>query len=147
MIRAKKHICYSATYKDGKEYIGKTSIGLDRRKWRHIYDARKGRGGLFQHALRVLGEQNFEWKIEAEGNKEEIERLEMKLIAERRPAFNTQYIDYDMLDEFRKEEEVIELFEKEKKDYFGKNGKWPDIGYMSADWKLYFEARKEVLGE
>ena len=143
----KKHICYSATFKDGREYIGKTSVGLDRRKWQHANDAKKGKGGLFQNALKLLGEQNFEWKIEAEGNKAEIERREMELIAERNPAFNSQYIDFDMLEEFEKEKEVIKLFEKKKQDYFDKNGTWPDVGYMSADWKLYFEARKEVLGD
>ena len=140
----KTHIFYSATCKDGREYIGRTSVGLERKKWQHVNDAKMGGGGLFQHALKTLGEQSFEWKIEAEGNKREIERLEMKLIAERRPAFNSQYIDYEFHDQYEKEEEVNILFEKKKQEYFDRNGKWPDVG---ADWNLYIEARKEVLGE
>ncbi|MYC59053.1 MAG: hypothetical protein F4X09_02505 [Gammaproteobacteria bacterium] len=141
----KKHIIYSATYLDGREYIGRTSVGIERRKWQHINDAKTGKGGFFQCALRELGKQNFKWEIEAEGNREEIERHEMKLIAERRPAFNSQYIDYEMHDEYKKKEEANRLYRQKQQEYFDKNGKWPELGYMNADFKLFVEAQQEIF--
>lgn len=141
----KKHIVYSAAHKDGREYIGKTSVGLDRRKWQHINDAKKGKGGLFQYALKELGEQNFEWKIEAEGNKKEIERREMELIAKRRPFFNRQYIDFDALDYYKKQDAASKLFQKKQQEYFDKHGEWPSFG-SSIDIQLSIEADNEIFG-
>lgn len=57
-------IVYQATnLVNGKRYIGVTSKTLERRRYGHHYDARKGRNKVFSKAIRKYGEAAFEWKI------------------------------------------------------------------------------------
>lgn len=137
----KKYICYSAKHKNGLEYIGITCVGLDRRKYEHINDAKKGKGGLFQQALKVLGADNFEWKIEGDGGKKEMERLEMDLIQERNANLNSQFIDWESHDEWRKFQEwsrETDIQEKRLREHYIKEG--------LSENEAYFQARYEVYG-
>ena len=137
----KKYICYSATHKDGFQYIGVTCVGLDRRKYEHVNDAKKGKGGLFQCALRILGEDNFEWKIEGEGSKKEMERLEMDLIQVRNANLNSQFIDWKSHDEMREVEErdrKMDEQESQLRDRYIKEG--------LLEVEACLEARLEVYG-
>lgn len=93
----RQYICYSATYIGGRQltpqlgtgsqYIGITCQGLNRRKSLHINQAKRGAGSVFHEVLREWGYENFEWKIEGEGEKLEIQRLESRLIGERCTVF------------------------------------------------------------
>ena len=131
---SKKYICYSATYeKKGLQYIGITCKGLEERKKHHIRNAKKGKGSLFQLALRELGEENFEWKIEARGNKKEMQRYEMKLIIEKMPRLNSQYVDWELHDEMKIETEINNQYEK----YLKENN-------LEDDFYLYREFRAEI---
>lgn len=103
----RQYICYCATHKTGYQYIGITCKGLEHRKSQHIRAAMQGKGGLFQYALKELGADQFDWKIEGEGSKEEMQRLESNLIDERCThyphGFNSMHgVDISRLD-FEKE--------------------------------------------
>ena len=66
----KRYICYSAMHvPSGLQYIGVTCQGLKRRKSLHISQARRGDGSVFQLALRKFDEDEFDWKVEGEGNR------------------------------------------------------------------------------
>ena len=137
----KKYICYSAKHKDGLEYIGITCVGLDRRKYEHINDAKKGKGGLFQQALCILGADNFDWKIEGAGSKKEMERLEMKLIQKRHAKLNSQFVDWAWHDEMREVEErdrKMDEQERQLRDRYIKEG--------LSEFEAYLKAREEVYG-
>ena len=95
----KRYICYSAMHvPSGLQYIGVTCQGLKRRKSLHISQARRGDGSVFQLALRKFDEDEFDWKVEGEGNKDEMHRLESQLIEERRTMWpsglNRHFVDY-----------------------------------------------------
>ena len=93
----RQYICYSATYIGDKQlapqlgfssqYIGITCQGLNRRKSLHINQAKRGDGSVFHEVLREWGCDNFEWRIEGEGEKLEIQRLESRLINIRNTVF------------------------------------------------------------
>ena len=137
----KKYICYSAKHKDGLEYIGITCVGLDRRKYEHINDAKKGKGGLFQQALCILGADNFDWKIEGAGSKKEMERLEMSLIQKRHAKLNSQFVDWAWHDEMREVEErdrKMDEQERQLRDRYIKEG--------LSEFEAYLKAREEVYG-
>lgn len=53
----------------------------------HINQAKRDDGSVFQFCLKELGYDNFEWKIEGEGEKVEMERLESRLIVERETLY------------------------------------------------------------
>lgn len=71
----------------GSQYIGITCQRLNRRKSLHINQAKRGDGSVFHEVLREWGCDNFEWKIEGEGEKLEIQRLESRLINIRNTVF------------------------------------------------------------
>ncbi|MCY3628162.1 MAG: hypothetical protein F4073_10775 [Rhodobacteraceae bacterium] len=78
-----KHICYTATHKTaGLIYVGITSQKLSKRKSDHGSQAKAGKKGLFQDALRKYGVNAFEWRTVAEGSKPVMELLERILIYE-----------------------------------------------------------------
>ena len=65
-------IIYKAENKiDKKVYIGKTIVSLEKRKWQHIYQAkRKKYKTYFYSAIIKHSEENFEWSILCETDSE-----------------------------------------------------------------------------
>ena len=109
----KKYICYSATHSPtGKQYIGMTSGGLERRKSQHLAQAKRGEGSVFQFALVALGPNQFEWRVEGEGARDDMRRLESRLIQERNTMWptglNRHWVDYETHDYWKAEMERLE---------------------------------------
>lgn len=48
---------------NGKSYIGKTKTPLEKRKWGHLNNAKKGVKSAFYNAIRKYGEENFKFII------------------------------------------------------------------------------------
>ena len=74
-------ICYSATARDGRRYVGITKRTLEARRAQHEREGRKGRGSLFQRALGVFGPETFVWEVLAEGREDVVKVLEGALIS------------------------------------------------------------------
>lgn len=79
----KPGLLYLATNKvNGKIYVGQTCLGLPLRKYRHLRDARLGRGSLFHRAIRKYGEDAFEFKVVCVGPQGPwLDEMEIGLIA------------------------------------------------------------------
>ena len=149
----RQYICYSATYIGdkqltpqlgfGSQYIGITCQGLKRRKSLHINQSKRGRGSVFQIVLKELGYKNFEWKIEGEGSKKEMQRLESRLIGERNTVFpwgfNAKYQHAEEYAQWDAEMERLEsdpgyiAFKNDIDDFLMK----AEIAYASNNPKLY----------
>lgn len=149
----RKYICYSATYTGNRQlipllglhcqYIGITCQGLNRRKSLHVNQAKRGDGSVFQFCLRELGYDNFEWKIEGEGEKVEMQRLESRLIDDRNTLFpngmNTQPSHAEENFQWREQYAEMERQWKsdpliqEVEDFLLKT----EIAYASENPKLY----------
>ena len=109
----KRCICYSSTHVHSEaQYIGVTCNGLEKRKSQHLAQAQRGEGSIFQLALKELGTDQFEWKVEGEGSKEEMHRLESRLISERNTIWpsglNRHWVDYEEHDLWNAEMEQLE---------------------------------------
>lgn len=67
---------------NGKEYIGQTVQGLEKRKYRHMSDAKARRDSIYFHsALRKYGPDNFDWEVLHEcDNIEDLNKLEIYYI-------------------------------------------------------------------
>lgn len=48
---------------NGKSYIGKTKTSLEKRKWGHLNNAKKGVKSAFYNAIRKYGEENFKFIV------------------------------------------------------------------------------------
>ena len=106
-------ICYSSTHVPSrKQYIGVTCNGLERRKSQHLAQAKRGEGSIFQLALLSFDADQFEWKVEGEGSKDEMHRLESRLISERGTIWpsglNRHWVDYEARDSWNAWMEEIE---------------------------------------
>lgn len=64
----------------GKDYIGQTVVGLEKRKSRHLNDAKKASKYHFHNALRKYGEERFVWSIEAVAPEFLLNKVETKFI-------------------------------------------------------------------
>ena len=109
----KPYICYSSTHvHSGAQYIGVTCNGLEKRKSQHLAQVQRGEGSIFQLALKEFGPDQFEWKVEGEGSKDEMYRLESQLIIERSTIWpsglNRHWVDYDAHDLWDAEMEQLE---------------------------------------
>jgi len=85
MLEKKKSfgVIYKATNKiNGKSYIGQTVKSLEKRKNKHINDAKNNRYNMYFHkAIRKYGKEDFIWEIVAECNSlEELNMTEIKMI-------------------------------------------------------------------
>ncbi len=80
-------IIYSATFPNGKTYIGKTTKCLKDRKYHHMWQATKIRHNYpFYKAIRKYGVENINWEVEATAvSKESLNKLETYFIL----AYNT----------------------------------------------------------
>ncbi|MCK4454676.1 GIY-YIG nuclease family protein, partial [Candidatus Parcubacteria bacterium] len=58
-------LIYIATNRvNGKQYVGQTTLTLERRKRTHIWKSLVGGcSGYFYNAIRKYGQKNFVWKI------------------------------------------------------------------------------------
>jgi group I intron endonuclease len=67
---------------NGKVYIGKTVLNIEKRKIKHLNDAKNRNTNMrFHIALRKYGADNFEWTVIREANsKEELNQLEKEYI-------------------------------------------------------------------
>ena len=74
-------ICYVATARDGRRYVGITKQTLAARRSQHERAARNGKGSLFHRALREFGAESFDWEVLAEGREDVIKALEGALIS------------------------------------------------------------------
>ena len=97
-------ICYLATARDGRRYVGVTKRTLEDRRAQHERDARTGRGSLFQMAIGKFGAEAFVWEVLAEGREDVVKILEGALISRWgltgwRTGFNGQGGLYDLGDE------------------------------------------------
>jgi len=73
-----KAIIYKAVnIKNGKTYIGKTTVGLNRRIYEHHNSSNANSKSAFHSALRKYGHDSFEWSIIDETNDENLNELEI----------------------------------------------------------------------
>lgn len=87
-------IVYQATNKvNGKRYIGYTARGLTRRRYQHLWDARKGAGHYFHRAIAKYGPENFVFEVLADfdGDEELAKLYEYEAIAAYKPEYNLSY--------------------------------------------------------
>jgi group I intron endonuclease len=77
-------IVYKATNTvNGKVYIGKTVCKLNKRKCRHLQDAKRGATTFFHRAIRKHGEDVFVWEVVYSGTSDEdLLAQEVRLISE-----------------------------------------------------------------
>ncbi len=74
-------IVYLATNRlNGKRYVGFTTLTLERRRQKHLTDARNGRNSAFQAAIRKHGAEAFDWCVLAEGAPEDMLDMEDVMI-------------------------------------------------------------------
>jgi group I intron endonuclease len=87
-------IIYKVTnLSNGKVYIGKTTLTLNKRKARHYASANRGSETNFHRALRVYSTECFRWEILSKANDEtELNKLEVKYINE----YNSYKNGYNM---------------------------------------------------
>lgn len=70
---------------NGKCYVGKSVVGMGRRKAWHYGAARRGEGWCLHNAIRKYGEAAFEWEVLFESDDpDELGRMECACIAERK---------------------------------------------------------------
>lgn len=74
-------IAYILTFQNGKVYIGITREGLSRRIERHIAYARSGKHFALSSAIRKYGESSFTSDVVGRGTWEELQAIEISLIA------------------------------------------------------------------
>jgi group I intron endonuclease len=87
-------IVYQATNAvNGHRYIGFTTQGLEKRRYQHVWAARKGSGYHFHNALRKYGAENFVFEVLGDfDDDDELAKLyECEAIAKYRPEYNLTY--------------------------------------------------------
>ena len=68
---------------NGKQYVGMTTVGLEARKKKHLYDLKKGSHFYFHRAIKKYGVDAFTWEVAYVGETaEELFEKEIELIAE-----------------------------------------------------------------
>lgn len=90
----KKYVIYKAVnIKNGKVYIGATTISLEERKKDHLRKAENGGGHYFQHAIATYGAQNFKWQqIDTASSNDELakkEKLYIKYYNSNKNGYNS----------------------------------------------------------
>lgn len=91
---AAKAIVYQATnVVNGCRYIGFTTQGLLKRRYQHLWDARKNSGYHFHNAIRKYGEENFIFEVlgDFDGDEDLAKMYECEAIAKYRPEYNLTY--------------------------------------------------------
>lgn len=79
-------------FKNGEcVYVGQTRRSLAQRRGKHFCDARKGRGNVLGAAIRKHGQDVFAFVRYLDcSSREELDREEIRLIAELKPRYNIQ---------------------------------------------------------
>lgn len=82
-------IIYKATNLiNGKIYIGQTTVGLKKRKLRHLEENKRDKG-IFKKALKKYGDDNFKWEIiDKANNIEELNEKEIFWIKHHKSMYN-----------------------------------------------------------
>ena len=72
----RKLICYIATHRDGRAYVGTTAGALARRRALHISDAKTNPKTRFHQAIHDDGVNAFAWRELARGDETPMRALE-----------------------------------------------------------------------
>lgn len=78
---------------NGYRYIGFTTQGLEKRKYQHLWAARKTSGYHFHNAIRKYGPQNFVFEVlgDFDGDADLAKLYECEAIAKYKPEYNLTY--------------------------------------------------------
>lgn len=147
-------LIYAARNKiTGKQYVGQTVQGFEKRKAQHISDALAEKDkSHFHNSIRTYGEEAFEWAIIVEGieNQRSLNELEMYWIKELN-TFNTGYNlttggeGYTVTEEARKKRSKAQKGKHHTEETRKKISK-SQKGEKNSNWGKHFteEARKKI---
>ena len=78
---------------NGCRYIGFTTQGLEKRKYQHLWAARKSSAYYFHNAIRKYGAENFVFEVlgDFDGDADLAKLYEFEAIAKYRPEYNLTY--------------------------------------------------------